>query len=163
MIDPAAYPILLAEDDPTDVLLVKRAFGSVELPNPLHVVSDGHAAIEFLTRAMGVAGGALPALAILDLRMPRRDGIQVVQWMREQPAIRCIPAVVFSSSPSRGDIEAAYEAGANAFMIKPPSITARVDWARFIRQWLAWVRPPLATTEGFRSARERRGGRAGAD
>ena len=156
----APYPILLAEDDPTDVLLAKRAFGVAALPNPLHVVSDGQAVIDFLARAVS-ADGALPALVILDLKMPRRDGIQVLQWMRAQPVIRCVPAVIFSSSPNRTDIETAYEAGANAFMIKPPSIAARADWARFIRQWLAWVQPPLGATEGVRSALERRGGRFG--
>ena len=156
---PAPYPILLAEDDPTDVLLATRAFLAAELPNPLRVVSDGQAAIDFIGRASGANGGLLPALVILDLKMPRRDGIEVVRWIRAQPVIRCLPVVIFSSSPSRSDIEAAYEAGANAFMIKPPSITARADWARFIRQWLAWVQPPLAATEGFRSAKERRGGK----
>jgi CheY-like chemotaxis protein len=161
MNESASGLVLLAEDDGTDVLLARRAFAAVGLTNPVHVVSDGHAAIEFMTRASAAPGGILPALAILDFKMPGRDGIQVLQWMRAQPTIRCVPAIVFSSSPSRADIDAAYEAGANAFIIKPSSIAARAEWARFIQQWLAWVEPALVTTEGFQAAMERRGSRPG--
>jgi CheY-like chemotaxis protein len=161
MSESASRLILLAEDDATDVLLARRAFAAVGLTNPVHVVSDGRAAIDFMTRAIIAPGGVLPALVILDFKMPGCDGIQVLQWMRAQPTIRCIPSIVFSSSPSRGDIDAAYEAGANAFIIKPGSIAARAEWARFIQQWLAWVEPPLVTTEGVQAAIERRGSRPG--
>lgn len=148
--------VLVAEDDETDVALLQRAFRHVELANPVHVVSDGQEAIDFLARVRGQSEERLPALVILDLKMPRRDGLQVLHWMREQPILCSIPALIFSSSSNVNDIEGAYENGANAYLIKPPSIAERNELARFLKDWLRLVEAPLVATESLRAAQAQR-------
>ena len=98
----------------------------------------------------------MPALVILDLKMPRRSGLQVLQWMREQPVIRSIPVLIFSSSTNRSDFEAAYELGANGFLIKPPSTAERRELAHFIKDWMRLIQAPLAACESFRVAQAQR-------
>lgn len=150
--------ILVAEDDESDVLLLNRAFRDADLGNPVHMVADGQEAIEFLQRAKNSPSDQLPGLVVLDLMMPRRDGIDVLHWMRQQPIICTLPAIIFTSSANRHDVERAYEAGANAYLVKPPSITARTELARFIKDWLRLVQPPLCAVEGFHAAQiEHRG------
>jgi CheY-like chemotaxis protein len=148
--------ILLAEDDETDVLFLRRAFKQVELSNPVDVVPDGLEAIEFLERRKQKPEQRFPALVILDLKMPRRTGLQVLQWMREQPVIRAVPVVIFSSSSNQSDIESAYDAGANAFLVKPPSVNERNEIARFIKDWLRVSQPPLTAVESYRAAQAHR-------
>ena len=149
---PLSLSILLAEDDETDVLLLRRAFKDAGVTNALHVVTDGVEAIEFLTQMKGRPDDRLPALVLLDLKMPRRGGMQVLQWMREQPVIRSLPVIIFSSSENRSDVESAYEAGASAYLIKPPSLTERAEIARFIKEWIRLVQAPVASVESFRTA-----------
>ncbi|MGH7995907.1 MAG: response regulator [Opitutaceae bacterium] len=144
----APCDILLAEDDESDVFLIERAFREVELPQRVSFVRDGQEAIELLAGFEAVPDDRLPALVILDMKMPRRSGVEVLRWIRAQRATRCIPVFMFSSSERREDIEQAYAAGANAFIVKPPSLDERREVARFIKQWLKLNRPPLAATEG---------------
>lgn len=152
----ATLSILLAEDDEADVLFLRRAFKHVELPNPVHVVSDGMEAIDALSETKLRPDRCLPALVLLDLKMPRRTGLQVLEWMRQQPVIRSVPVLILSSSTNQTDIEDAYELGANGFMIKPPSVAERNELARFIKDWLRTIQPPLTATEGFKAAQTRR-------
>ena len=152
----ATLSILLAEDDEADVLFLRRAFKQVELPNPVRIVTDGMEAIEALTEAKLQPEQRLPALVILDLKMPRRTGLQVLEWMRQQPVIRSVPVLILSSSTNQTDIENAYELGANGFMIKPPSLAERNELARFIKDWLRTIQPPLTSTEGFKAAQTQR-------
>jgi CheY-like chemotaxis protein len=147
-----APSILLAEDDETDVLLLRRAFKEADLQNPVHVARDGQEVMDFLSPERRAPADRLPALVILDLKMPRRNGMDVLKWMRDQKALSCIPVIVFSSSAHRADIERAYAAGANAVIVKPPSTTDRAEIARFIRQWIKFNQLPLACTEGSSAA-----------
>ncbi|PTX92707.1 response regulator [Opitutus sp. ER46] len=146
--------ILLAEDDDTDVLLLKRAFAEVGIANPLQVVSDGQEAVDYLTELQQAPGprDRLPALMILDLKMPRMTGLDVLQWARSDPGTRCVPAIIFSSSSHPLDIERAYAAGANGFIVKAPATSERIEFARFIRSWLHFNLLPMACTEGYRAA-----------
>jgi CheY-like chemotaxis protein len=144
--------ILLAEDDENDVLLLRRAFKEADVQNPLHVAGDGQEAIEFLARLRTPPQDHMPALVILDLKMPRRDGLEVLEWIKGQPVMKGLPVILFSSSANRGDIEQAYALGANGFVVKPPSLSERADFARFIKQWLRFNQPPLACTEGICAA-----------
>lgn len=146
--------ILLAEDDETDVLLLQRAFKEAVLECDLQVVGDGQQAIEFLREPRPSADDRLPALVMLDLKMPRLNGMEVLQWIRQQPALCTLPAFIFSSSGHHTDIEQAYYLGVNAYIIKPPSTAERTEVARFIRQWLRINRPPLVSTEGLRAAQD---------
>lgn len=144
--------ILIAEDEETDVVLLRRAFQEAEIKNPLHVTADGQEAIDFLSRLRQIPQDRLPALIILDLKMPRRTGLDVLKWKREQPVLCGLPVIVFSSSAHRVDIEQAYALGANGFFVKPPSLVERTEIARLLKQWLRFNLPPLACTEGYHAA-----------
>ena len=141
--------LLLAEDDETDVLFFRRSLKEADVTNPLHVAHDGQDAVDFLSRARPPEADTLPGLIVLDLQMPRLSGFEVLAWLRAQPVLGIIPVFVFSSSPNPHDIERAYVLGANAYMVKPPSLADRLEIARFIKQWLKGVRPPLAALEGL--------------
>jgi CheY-like chemotaxis protein len=144
--------ILLAEDDEADVILLRRAFRDAGVTRTLQVARDGQEAIDMLTARSNDEQDCMPSLVILDLKMPRKNGMEVLQWIRAQPAMRCIPAFIFSSSAHREDIERAYVLGANGFMVKPPSTAERAVVARFFSDWLKMNQAPLASTEGFRTA-----------
>lgn len=149
----SALSLLLVEDDETDVLLLQRAFKEVQLEHTVHVAHDGQAAIDFLSELRGAADDRLPALVLLDLKLPRLTGLDVLQWIRNEAVIRRLPVAVFSSSAHRADLERAYELGANAFIVKPPSIVQRRHVAQFIKDWLTYSHPPVASTEGLAAAR----------
>lgn len=152
-------PILLAEDDETDVLLLRRAFGEMGVTNPLHVVTDGQEAIDYLTELQNAPGprDRMPALVVVDLKMPRLTGFDVLLWLREQPATRTVPTIVLSSSAHQDDVERALAAGANLFVVKSPATSERLEFARFIKGWLHFNRLPLACTDGFRASQARHG------
>lgn len=114
--------ILLVEDNADDVMLVQRAFRKANLLAPLAVVSDGEAAIRFLSGDMEFADRSrfpLPSLVLLDFKLPRKNGVEVLQWMRSRHELNCLPVVVLTSSQEPRDLERAYAAGANSFLCKP--------------------------------------------
>jgi CheY-like chemotaxis protein len=114
--------ILVVEDDPNDVLLLRRAFAKAKLANPLQVVGDGDAAVDYLSGAGAYADRSahpLPTMILLDLKLPRRSGHEVLEWLRAQPSIGRIPVVVLTSSRQSADIDRAYDLGANSYLVKP--------------------------------------------
>jgi CheY-like chemotaxis protein len=137
--------ILLAEDDETDVYLLRRALADVGLAHPLQVARDGVQLAEILTTSQQAVPARLPALILLDLKMPRRDGIATLQWIRAQPALFAVPVIIFSSSANRLDVERAYKYGANAFLVKPASLEERATVARFLKEWLRLNQVPQRT------------------
>lgn len=146
--------ILLAEDDEADVYLLQRAFKDAGVTNPLHVAHDGKECVDYLEEAMRLALRGetvrIPCLLLLDLKMPRLNGIDVLQWRRDQPIFRTLPVIVFSSSGNQQDIELAYTLGASAFTVKPPTTDERVAFVRSIDSfWLKLNRPPLMCAEGL--------------
>jgi two-component system response regulator len=144
--------ILLAEDDETDVALLQRAFREADVPNPLHVARNGREAVEFLSATKDVATARLPALVILDIKMPHLSGLEALRWIREQPVVRRIPVFIFSSSALPSDIENAYEYGANGYFVKPAGTMERRELARLFLEWLQKNEPPMAAKEPFRKA-----------
>jgi CheY-like chemotaxis protein len=117
------FTVLLVEDDLNDIFLVKRAFKRARIMNPLQVVTDGEEAIRYLKGEGRYADRKvfpLPKLVVMDIKMPRRSGFDVLEWLKAgaQP-LRRIPVVIVSSSGQSADINRAYELGANAYMIKP--------------------------------------------
>lgn len=144
--------ILLAEDEETDVVLLRRALEEAEVKNPLQIAADGQEAIDYLSRLRQVPQDRMPALIILDLKMPRRTGMDFLKWKRDQPVLCGLPVIVFSSSAHRADVDQAYALGANGFFVKPPSLVERMEIARLIKQWLRFNQPPLACTEGYHAA-----------
>jgi len=114
--------ILLVEDDPNDVLLVQRASRKADLVSPLQVVGDGEAAVAYLAGHGPYADRErypLPALILLDLRLPRKSGFEVLEWLRQQPGLKRLPVVVLTSSRDSPDVNRAYELGVNSYLVKP--------------------------------------------
>ena len=153
-----AQSVLMAEDDPNDVFLLERAFKAAEIRNSLHHVADGEEAIEYLSGRGKFADRAqfpLPGLLILDLKMPRKTGMDVLRWLRGVPGLRCLPVIIFSSSAQPLDVELAYQLGANVFVVKPAGLAERADFARTIKTfWLNLNEVPLVCTEGIESAKK---------
>jgi CheY-like chemotaxis protein len=118
--------VLLVEDDPGDVVLIREAFEHNKLYNTLHVVSDGVQALEFLRGEGEHAGAPRPDLVLLDLNLPRKDGREVLAEVKADPDLRTIPIVVLTTSEAEEDIVRSYDLHANAYVTKP------VDFERFI-------------------------------
>ncbi len=152
--------LLIAEDDENDLFFLQRAFESVNVKNPLQIVRDGQEAIEYLSGVGAFADRIkfpLPRLFLLDLKMPRKTGMEVLEWLSEQPELRCLPVVVFSSSANRKDVERAYALGANGFVVKPSSMVKRAELAKAMALfWLESNEPPMICTEGIVAARKLR-------
>ena len=113
--DPAqlrVVDVLLVEDDPGDVLM---------RPNTLHVVGDGEQAMHFLRRTNDFTGAPRPALILLDLNLPRRNGLEVLAELKADTDLLTIPVVILTTSQAESDIAASYRLHANAYITKPPS------------------------------------------
>jgi CheY-like chemotaxis protein len=114
--------ILLAEDDPNDVLLLERAFQKAGLRHALKIVHDGEQAIDYLSGRGRYADREkfpLPFLLLLDLKMPGTDGFEVLQWLRGNLELKRLLVVVLTSSNLQTDVDRAYELGANSYLVKP--------------------------------------------
>lgn len=133
--------ILQLEDDDNDVMFLEYALKAAQIPNPLVTVRDGQEAIEFLTALSTRAetdSRELPGLVILDLKTPRRTGLDVLRWMRAHPRYRTMVAIMLSASGNQSDVDAAYEAGINAFLVKPAGLDKLTDMMRAVAAfWLA--------------------------
>src|SRR6267378_2899334 len=116
--------ILIAEDDPTDIFLLQRAFAVAEVPAILHVVRDGQEAIDYLEGEASYAdrqAHPLPDLLLLDLKMPKLNGFDVLSWLKRQPGLKRLLVTVLTSSDQPQDINRAYDLGANSYLLKPHS------------------------------------------
>jgi CheY-like chemotaxis protein len=125
---PAGQPIevLLVEDDPGDVLLIREAFDFNKVHNNLNVVSDGEQALDYLRGTGDYAGRIRPDLVLLDLNLPRKDGREVLAEVKSDPDLRTIPIVVLTTSEAEEDVLKSYQLHANAYVTKP------VDFERFV-------------------------------
>jgi CheY-like chemotaxis protein len=119
--------VLLVEDDAGDVLMTQEAFEHHKLRNQLHVVSDGVEALAFLRREGEFADAPRPGLILLDLNLPRKDGREVLEEVKNDASLRSIPIVVLTTSQAEEDILRSYNLHANAYVAKP------VDFERFIQ------------------------------
>lgn len=116
-------PILLVEDNPMDIDLTRRAFKRRKVINPLAVACDGQEALDYIQR--WEAGEALPAVILLDINIPKVNGLEVLRALKSNPLSQKIPVIVLTSSSEDVDIEKAYELGANSYIVKP------VDFEKF--------------------------------
>ena len=125
---PAGQPIevLLVEDDPGDVLLIREAFEFNKVHNNLNVVNDGEQALAYLRREGEYAESLRPDLVLLDLNLPRKDGREVLAEVKADERLRAIPVVVLTTSEAEEDVLKSYQLHANAYVTKP------VDFERFV-------------------------------
>ncbi|MBI9041530.1 response regulator [Lutibacter sp.] len=110
-------PILLVEDNPLDVDLTIRAFKSSNLINPIEVARDGEEALKYIKKWDD--GAAIPVVILLDLKLPKVDGLDVLKTLKEHTIYKTIPIVVLTSSSENSDIKAAYKLGVNSYIVKP--------------------------------------------
>jgi len=118
-------PILIVEDNADDWFLLERSFGIANVPNVLRRVADGQQAIDYLQGSASYrdrAANPLPSLVLLDLKLPFKNGFEVLAWLRQQHQLIGIVVVILTSSSEDKDVSKAYELGANAYLVKPTSV-----------------------------------------
>jgi len=133
--------ILLVEDNADDVMLVQYAFDKAGILNPLEVVADGDAAVDYIGRTgayAGREGQPGPDLILLDLKLPRRSGFEVLSFVRQHGPTRHTPVVVLTSSDQEADIRRSYERGANSFLVKPIGRDGLIDMASALKAY--WIK-----------------------
>jgi CheY-like chemotaxis protein len=134
-------PILLVEDNPMDVDLTKRAFRRHRLTNELVVARDGEEAVNMIAR--WEAGEPVPSLILLDLKLPRLTGLEVLGRLKAHHAYAAIPVVVLTTSRDDGDVKRAYQLGANSYIVKPVDFDKFVEVAAQIElYWTVLNEPP---------------------
>jgi len=142
--------ILLVEDDANDVILIRRAFAKAEIKNPVYTVEDGDAAVAYLAGEGAYADRddhPLPGVVLLDLKLPRRSGLEVLEWVRQSPTLRRLPIVVLTSSRESADVNRAYDLGANSYLVKPVGFDALTDLVRILQgYWVGWNEKPEIET-----------------
>jgi CheY-like chemotaxis protein len=141
--------ILLVEDNEDDVFLMKRALKGAGISNPLCVVEDGQQAVDYFAgqgRFSDRNSYPVPAIVFLDLKLPMKTGLQVLQWIRQQPQFESVVVVVLTSSNEPSDLSEAYRLGANSYVVKPPTAGQLLDLAKAFKwYWLEFNQFEKAT------------------
>lgn len=136
------HAVLLVEDDPNDRLIIQTAFDRSAPGVRLEMARDGQYAMEYLSGQGAYADRSLhpmPHVVLLDLKLPRKSGLEVLEWMRTVPALSGIPVFVLSSSQERADIERAYALGANSYLVKQVDFSVIREFARGIGEYAALI------------------------
>ena len=139
--------ILIVEDREDDILLIRKAFAEASLTNPIQIARDGEEAIAYLMGEGKYANRAeypLPILVLLDLKLPRVDGFEVLTWIRQQPGIRSLPVVVLTSSTEIRDVNRAYSLGANSFFVKELDFQDSIALGKLLKAY--WLKKTLTPT-----------------
>lgn len=133
-------PILLVEDNPMDVDLTLRAFKRRRVTNTIHVARDGEEALAWLPR--WAAGEQWPAVVLLDLKLPKVDGLEVLRQLKQHPTLCVIPVVVLTTSAQGADLQAAYQLGANSYIVKPVEFEKFMDVSEKVDLYWTVVNQP---------------------
>ena len=139
--------ILLVDDSEDDILLLRDAFQKADFNSALQQVHNGEEAIAYL-KGEGPYSDRdkfpLPTVMLLDLNMPRRNGFDVLQWLRSQPGLKRLTVVILTASVREEDVERAFDLGANSYLVKPATVAELITMIRCLRDWLQINRfPPL--------------------
>jgi CheY-like chemotaxis protein len=143
------FTILHVEDDPNDVLLVNRAIQKANSLMVVRSVNDGDQALAYLSGAESFSNREehpLPHLVLLDLKMPRKSGLEVLGWIRQQVSLKRMVVVIFTSSKHDHDINRAYELGANSYLVKPVGFDALQETMRQVDHYWAKLNQSPAPT-----------------
>lgn len=140
---PIPIRLLMAEDDPEDQMLVKKAFHEARLANGLAIVEDGEQLLDYLHRRGRYSGAERPDLLLLDLNMPKKDGREALAEIKSDPHLRTIPVVVLTTSSADEDILRSYDLGVNSYIEKPVTFPKLVEVVRTLKKyWLEIVKLP---------------------
>src|SRR6202167_3042552 len=141
--DATAIEVLLVEDSAGDVRLTREAFKDAKVHVNLHVVSDGTEAMAYLRREQGYANAPRPDLILLDLNLPKKDGREVLQEIKESPTLKIIPVVILTTSAAEADILRSYLLHANCYITKPVSLDGFLTVVKSIEDfWMSVVKLP---------------------
>ena len=141
--DAEPIEVLLVEDSAGDVRLTREAFKDAKVHINLHVASDGIEAMAFLGREGVYANAPRPDLVLLDLNLPKKDGREVLEEIKENPALKCIPVVILTTSASETDIQGSYQHHANCYITKPVDLEGFLKVVKSIDSfWLSVVKLP---------------------
>jgi CheY-like chemotaxis protein len=144
MNDVRAIEILIVEDNPGDVLLLRKAFERSKIVNRLTVASDGEQALELLRRWVD-EGRRLPELVLLDINLPRVSGLEVLEFIKAHDALKHLPVVMLTSSDNPRDVQGAYARHANAYLTKPPTLEGLMQAvAQLEHYWFVVVKRPMS-------------------
>jgi two-component system, chemotaxis family, response regulator Rcp1 len=144
--DPATINVLLVEDSPGDVRLTKEAFKDAKMLIKLHVASDGAQAMAYLKHEGEYATVPRPDLILLDLNLPKKDGREVLEEIKESPTLKSIPVVILTTSASQSDILKSYQLHANCYITKPVDLDGFLKVVKSIDSfWLSVVKLPRET------------------
>jgi two-component system, chemotaxis family, response regulator Rcp1 len=127
--------LLIVDDNPADVALAREALKACAYSGQVNTVGDGAEALAFLARRGNYASASKPDLVLLDLNLPKRDGLSVLASMKAGPELRRIPVVIFSTSQLPKDITRSYELGANCYVSKPGNLTDFFSMMRSIEEF----------------------------
>lgn len=140
--DSSPRPILLVEDNPVDLDLTLRAFERRNLANPVQVARDGQEALDWIPR--WEAGEPMPLVILLDVKLPRVNGLEVLRQLREHPVSQLLPVVMLTSSSEERDVQMAYQNHANSYIVKPVNFDKLMEVAAQIElYWCLINHPPV--------------------
>ncbi len=148
--------ILLVEDNPNDVELTLRAFQKHKLANRIHVARDGQEALDYLfggpEHASPMHRGR-PKVILLDLKLPKVDGLEVLRAIRADASLHTVPVVMLTSSREEGDVIQSYDLGVNSYIVKPIDFDKFVETVQTLElYWLLLNEPPVVSDVGVGSA-----------
>ena len=140
-----AVDILLVEDNPGDVRLTQEALNEGRIANKLHVVNDGVEAIEFLSKTGKHRNAIIPDLILLDLNLPKMNGLEVLEKIKNDPELKLIPVIILTTSQSDNDVHASYAMHVNCFVSKPVEYDSFMNVVKSIEDfWFTIVKlPPM--------------------
>jgi len=125
------------EDDPNDIFLFSRAFKKSGMQAELKAIEDGETLIQFLTSLLEGSEARLPSVLLLDIKLPKQSGFEVLQWLRSHATFRYLPVVMLTSSAQPPDVRRAYELGANGYLVKPMEVDNFISLLNGVEQfWL---------------------------
>jgi len=138
--------ILLVEDSDDDVILIQRALRKGGITAPIHIARDGEEALAYFEgtgKFFRAPRLPLPTLVLLDLKLPRKNGLEVLQWVRGHRTLATLPIVVFTTSTEPSDLERAYALGANSYLKKPVTLNETTELLKTVGiYWLAYNEQP---------------------